>query len=166
MNAMLALFMAVVLQTPQFEVISIKPRAGTPGGAMIEMPPTGRVNFVNANLRTLLRVAYRLQDYQIVGGPDWLDRDRFDIQAKPSADYQPQPTTGCFGPDCPLSPVNLMVQGLLADRFQLKAHFEKRERNRHRVSLARRFLRHLLLRLRARGLQPHRLLCRLRLRAS
>src|SRR5262245_11190541 len=127
MHPILALVIGVVLQAPQFEVVSIKPRSGTPGGAMIEMPPTGRVNFVNANLRTLLRSAYRLQDYQIVSGPDWLDRDRFDIQAKPSADYQLQPPTRCFGPDCPLTPVQFMLQGMLADRFQLKVHFEKRE---------------------------------------
>src|SRR5262245_44532990 len=119
--------MAVVLQAPQFEVVSIKPRSGVPGPSMIEMPPTGRVNLVNVTLRTLLRLAYRLQDYQIVGGPDWSNRDRFDIQAKPSADYQQQPPTRCFGPDCPLNPVDFMLQGLLADRFQLKVHFEKRE---------------------------------------
>jgi uncharacterized protein (TIGR03435 family) len=127
MNAIVALFMAVVLQAPQFEVVSIKPRSGVPGPSLIEMPPTGRVNLVNVTLRTLLRSAYRLQDYQIVGGPDWLNGDRFDIQAKPSADYQPQPPSRCFGPDCPLTPVQFMLQGLLADRFQLKVHFEKRE---------------------------------------
>ena len=137
MNAILTLFIVAVLQAPQFEVVSIKPLSGVQGPSLIEMPPTGRVNLVNVSLRTLLRSAYRLQDYQIVGGPDWLDRDRFDIQAKPSADYQPPQTKPCFGPDCPPSPVNFMLQGMLADRFQLKVHFEKRELPVYDLTIAR-----------------------------
>jgi hypothetical protein len=91
------------------------------------MPPTGRVNFTSASLKTLVRTAYRLENYQIIGGPDWLDMDRFDVQARPPENYQPPKSTLCFGADCPLTPVQLMMQGLLADRFQLKVHREMRE---------------------------------------
>jgi uncharacterized protein (TIGR03435 family) len=35
----------------------------------------------------MIRMAYRLQDYQIVGAPGWVDHDRFDIIGKaPSGD--------------------------------------------------------------------------------
>jgi uncharacterized protein (TIGR03435 family) len=113
-------------QKPQFEVASIKPNtAGR--GTLMDMPPTGRVNITGATLRTLVRTAYRVQDYQIVGGPDWIGADRFDVQARPPEDYQPQPVVPCFTADCPPTPIQIMMQGLLEDRFRLKTHREIRE---------------------------------------
>jgi uncharacterized protein (TIGR03435 family) len=91
------------------------------------MPPTGRVNIVGMTFRTLLSISYGVQDYQIIGGPAWLAADRFDVQASPSADYQPQPAAPCLARNCPPTPVQIMMQGLLADRFQLKLHRETRE---------------------------------------
>src|SRR5262245_3058805 len=126
MNSLLLLLIGMILQAPpQFEVVSIKPVAFGP--TRIEMPPTGRVNFTNASLKTLVRTAYRLENYQIIGGPDWLDMDRFDVQARPPENYQPPKLTPCIGADCALTPVQLMMQGLLADCFQLKVHRETRE---------------------------------------
>jgi len=122
----LLLLVGIILQSPpRFEVASVKPVAFGP--TRIEMPPTGRVNFTNASVKTLVRTAYRLENYQIIGGPDWLDVDRFDVQARPAEDYQPPKLAPCIGADCPLTPVQLMMQGLLADRFQLKMHREMRE---------------------------------------
>src|SRR4030095_14542387 len=61
MESILALLMGIFLHAPlQFDVVSIKPNTGGPGPTMVQMPPTGRVNIVNATLRTLLRSAYRL----------------------------------------------------------------------------------------------------------
>ena len=117
MNSLLLLLIGMILQTPQFEVASVKPVAFGP--PRIEMPPTGRVNFTSASLKTLVRTAYRLENYQIIGGPDWLDVDRFDVQARPPENYQPPKSTPCIGADCPLTPVQLMMKGLLADRFQV-----------------------------------------------
>jgi uncharacterized protein (TIGR03435 family) len=113
-------------QKPSFEVASVKPNT-TGQGTLIETPPTGRVNIISATLRTLLRTAYRVQDYQIVGGPDWLAVDRFDIQATPPADYQPQPFAPCVTVDCPPTAVQIIMQGLLEDRFRLKTHRETKE---------------------------------------
>jgi uncharacterized protein (TIGR03435 family) len=116
-------------QKPQFEVASVKPHVQGTGpalGGVMEMPPSGRVNIVNATLRQMLLASYRLQDYQIIGGPDWLNSDRFDIQAKPSPDYQPE-SVSCIRPDCPPTRVYIMMQELLVDRFQLKTHREMRE---------------------------------------
>src|SRR5262245_21289190 len=84
-SALALLLMGIVVQAPlQFEVASIKPNSGGPGPTMVQMPPTGRLNIVNATLRTLLRSAYRLQDYQIIGGPDWLNEARFSAKAMPT----------------------------------------------------------------------------------
>ena len=67
---------------PQFEVASIKPNKSGDGRVMIGMQPGGRFTATNVPLRMLIRNAYQLQDSQIVGGPDWISNDRYDIVAK------------------------------------------------------------------------------------
>jgi uncharacterized protein (TIGR03435 family) len=54
---------------------------------------------------------------QIVGGPAWMDSERYDVQAK----------ADCSGGTFSRERLQLMVQSLLEDRFQLKAHWETRE---------------------------------------
>ena len=44
--------------------------------------PGGRFTATNVTLRALIIGAYSLQESQLSGGPDWLDKDRFDISAK------------------------------------------------------------------------------------
>jgi uncharacterized protein (TIGR03435 family) len=98
---------------PTFEVASIKrstadnDRAGVRGQA-------GRVTITNNPLRNIIRNAWGLQGFQIVGGPDWMNTDRWDIVAK--AEGNPQ------GPQ-----MMAMLQNLLADRFKLVTHRETRE---------------------------------------
>jgi uncharacterized protein (TIGR03435 family) len=99
------------------------------------MPPSGRVNVVGMTLRMLMRAVYGVQDYQIIGGPAWLAVDRFDVQASPPPDFQPQRVAPCFA-DCPPTPVQIMMQGLLADRFQLKVHRETRELPAYDLTIA------------------------------
>ncbi len=62
----------------------------------------------------LIYWAYGLRDFQILGAPAWLGRDRFEIEAtveRPSSKDQ----------------IQQMVQTLLAERFRLKLHRETRE---------------------------------------
>jgi uncharacterized protein (TIGR03435 family) len=70
--------------------------------------------------------AYRVQDFQVIGGPDWIDTERFDIQARAEdgaiPDKPPQPED----PEKP-RPLELMMQSMLADRFQLSLNQETRE---------------------------------------
>lgn len=105
-----------------FEVISIKtsdPNAPGPFGGPAPptiMPPVGgRFVALNMPLRQLLRVAYDLPDFQLVGGPDWQTSRRFDIQARAEA-----PVTG-------IDAMRPLLKQLLADRFQLRTHTEMRE---------------------------------------
>jgi uncharacterized protein (TIGR03435 family) len=109
---------------PSFEVVSIKPRgANAPrgGGA----PAGDRYAVSNITLRMLLQRAYLHQPSgppvteqpQIVGAPSWMDSDRYDIHA--AAD--------CSGGVLSPGQVDLMLQSMLEDRFQLKAHMETRE---------------------------------------
>src|SRR5262245_18621986 len=133
MDMIVALLVGVLLQSPlQFEVAAIKTNRSGLGSGNMDFPPNGRINIVNATFRMMVQASYRLQDYQIIGGPNWVNTDRFDIQAKPSAEYEPKPIAArpsaapCFGSDCPMTPIQMMMQDLLRDRFQLKTHRETR----------------------------------------
>jgi uncharacterized protein (TIGR03435 family) len=98
-----------------FEVASIKPNKSGDGRVMLGLQPGGRFTATNVPLRMLIRQAYDLQEFQIVGGPDWLGSDRFDIVAKAP--------DGGFTADL----MRPMLQALLAERFGLTSHNETRE---------------------------------------
>src|SRR6185503_18225879 len=69
--------------------------------------------------------AYRPIDAaRIVGGPSWIDTDRFDITAKAAAPTSPAQLT-------------LMLRTLLADRFKLAAHTEMRDDSIYALVMAR-----------------------------
>ena len=97
--------------SPTFEAASIKPAADT--GRRGGRGTPGRFQGFNLPARQLIRQAYDVHDAQIVGGPDWLASDGFDINA----------TTG----DKPPDQMRFMMQSLLRDRFKLTFHSEKRE---------------------------------------
>jgi uncharacterized protein (TIGR03435 family) len=68
-------------QAATFDVASVRMnRSGFPGGASSTRP--GNFSAKNETLKQLIRLAYGLETFQIVGGPDWIDSDRFDIQAR------------------------------------------------------------------------------------
>ncbi len=102
-------------ERPKFEVSSVKEvRNEVRNSAGIPQLPGGRLRAENMPARGLIKSAYHLQDFQIVGGPNWLRDVGFDIEAKgdPKATGEQK---------------MLMLQALLEDRFQLKYHRETRE---------------------------------------
>jgi uncharacterized protein (TIGR03435 family) len=111
--------------TPAFEVASVRPNKSSEARG-IRLQPGGRFTAVGIPLRDLIRIAYGLQTLllpgQIVGGPDWLGSDRFDIVAKAEQDFGPPPPEG--GPPNELL---AMLRTLLEDRFKVKVHTETRE---------------------------------------
>ena len=108
---------------PSFEVVSIKPSApnlGIRGGG----PRGDRYTMSGASLRMLLQQGYSKANsmplfgqLQIIGGPSWIDSDRYDINAK----------ADCSGGTITREQLQLMIQSMLEDRFQLKSHMETRE---------------------------------------
>jgi len=112
-----------------FDVASVKPSDGKDATRVaLMMQPGGRLQATNVPLGLLVRFAYQLQDSQIIGLPDWKDSNGFDINAKADDAALPaQP--GVVGPFQPgvVGPFQQMTQALLADRFKLVAHLEKRE---------------------------------------
>jgi uncharacterized protein (TIGR03435 family) len=88
-------------------------------------PSESQFRTVNLSIRALLQYAYGLPATQILGGPSWLDSSTFDIDAKSDATVDAQLHAL---PDIEARQrKQLMVQTLLADRFQLKTHQETRE---------------------------------------
>ena len=108
----------------KFEVASIKPSSPEEQGD--SWNSTGSVFSVkNYDLRRLIREAYGLKsDAQVLGGPAWMDRQRFDIQAKyDDADLEAlQTMTG----EQKYREAGLALQSLLADRFGLKLQRDTR----------------------------------------
>src|SRR5215471_15802550 len=109
---------------PSFDVISIKPSAPVNGPSIRGGGARGnRYTMSNATLRMLLQNYQRIApgapvgQIQIVGAPNWIDSDRYDIQA----------TMDCSNGVLSRDQVQLMVQSMMEDRFQLKAHMETRE---------------------------------------
>ncbi len=107
---------------PAFEVASIRPHilpAGTFGfGSGAVKIGGNRVTATLAGVQGLMVYAYGVKDYQIIGvtkgDAPW--SDFYDIAATTPGEDTPSEEQ-----------VRQMVQGLLADRFQLKLHRENRD---------------------------------------
>jgi uncharacterized protein (TIGR03435 family) len=74
---------------------------------------SGRYELRQATLMDLIKTAYAVDPDTIFGGPPWLDWDRFDISAKAP-------------PSTSQETARLMLRNLLADRFQLVLHEDRR----------------------------------------
>lgn len=110
-----------------FEVATIKP---TPpgdyrGARLFKMPSAHQFIAKNYPLRMLIALAFNLPLRAISGGPEWLDSEHYDIvaatpgEAKPTLDEQMS-----------------MLQKLLADRFDLTFHREKKEFSIYAITVA------------------------------
>src|SRR3954470_3412512 len=79
-------------QRPAFEVASVKPNTAAEGNANVGDQPGGRFIASRIPLRRVIQFAYR-DNQQFLGGPDWLDNDRWDIEAR-AADGTVPPRAG------------------------------------------------------------------------
>ena len=78
------------------------------------------------------RTAYQVQEFQVFGGPEWINVERFDITGViPDGIARPPGNAG--GP----TPQQLMLRTLLEERFGLAVHKETRERPVYALVLAR-----------------------------
>jgi uncharacterized protein (TIGR03435 family) len=104
---------------PAFEVTSVRPHGPTIFRPLKDETGPGRFVRGNVKVKDLVGWAYDFQFYQIAGGPDWfnsqeLRSNRYDVEAKIDGNVD-------------LQHIKLMVQSLLAERFQLRVHRETRE---------------------------------------
>ena len=100
--------------SPSFEVASIKQNKSGADGASIRRQGGGRVSVTNNTLRNIVRNVYNVPNFQIVGGPDWINNDRWDIVAKAADDVPPLELMA-------------MMKALLVERFKLDVRTETRD---------------------------------------
>ncbi len=100
---------------PSFEVATIKPTQPGQQGKGINVQGS-HFRTRNTSVSDLIAFSYGIQQKQIVGAPDWVDTDKWDIEAQPDVPGVPD-----------RNQVTTMIQKLLADRFQLKFHNDTRE---------------------------------------
>ena len=111
-------------QRPRFDVASVKPNKSGEGVIRFAIQPGGRVTATDIPLKQLIRAAYTLQLYQIVDAPSWTESECFDITAATDRELRDGTT---WSPGGQYALVQLMMQSLLADRFNFRAHFEQRQ---------------------------------------
>jgi uncharacterized protein (TIGR03435 family) len=101
--------------SPAFEVATIRP--SDPNSTRDGFPTDGRhVSCLNESVTTIMSVAYGIHIKQIVDGPDWISKDRFDVNGIPDVTGVPN-----------LGQMQQMYRKLLADRFHLAFHREVRD---------------------------------------
>jgi uncharacterized protein (TIGR03435 family) len=97
---------------PKFEIVDVHSSAHTstpssPGGIF----RSGRYVFRQATMLNLIAAAYGVENDKVLSGPSWLENDRFDVIAKAP-------------PATPSEIIKLMLQAMLADRFNLVVHVD------------------------------------------
>jgi uncharacterized protein (TIGR03435 family) len=113
--------------SPAFAVASVKQGLQQSGGSRLPysgflgtggnpIKIAGNRITLAGTLNVLIMAAYNVKDYQVTGGPPWTDSDVFTIVAKTEGEDTPK-----------LEDVRTMLQALLADRFQLQLHRDKKE---------------------------------------
>jgi len=125
--AVLLLIPAVWPQSPAarpvFEAASIKMTAPTGGGGNSYSRGTPGLLRASMTLKSYIMMAYNLRQFQVTGGPKWIDDSTYDIVAKLDHAFMPEDATRKLLSEATV----LALQALLADRFQLKFHHETKE---------------------------------------
>jgi bla regulator protein blaR1 len=113
-----------------FEVASIKPSDPAARETHVGVAAGGLFTATNVTIKLLIQQAYDLRDFQIFGGPGWINTERYDIVAKGDG-------SGMSEEDMRKmtsaernrfqEQFLLQVRALLADRFQLKVHQETKD---------------------------------------
>jgi uncharacterized protein (TIGR03435 family) len=109
---------------PSFEVATIKPsKPDTPGKAF--RVQGRRFSTLNTTLSDIISFADGTHPKQLVGAPAWVETDKFDIEAQPDGEGAPSDKQW-----------KIMWQKLLAERFKLSFHRDKKELSVYVLSAA------------------------------
>jgi uncharacterized protein (TIGR03435 family) len=109
---------------PAFEVATIKPSDPARPGQIITLRGVEIIT-TNTTVHDLINLAYWLHPKQLTSRPAWTESEKYDLTGKPDAPGQPN-----------VDQMKMMLQKLLADRFQLKFHFEKRDLPAYAIRIA------------------------------
>ena len=136
----------------EFEVASVRPsnpngggfksRDGKSGGGLPPALSHGKLSYSDSLFGMVVR-AYAIKGCRpalqtncalLSGGPDWVKKDRFDIQAKIPEGALEYTFLQFFNGQAPQ--IQLMLQALLADRFNLKVHRERKQMPMYALAIA------------------------------
>jgi uncharacterized protein (TIGR03435 family) len=111
-------------QSPTFDVVSIKRNTSGLPGFSGGVTPGGRLDLFNAPTARLIRLAYPMQTTALIGAPEWVMTERYDV-------------TAIAGSQTTRAEIQSMLRVLLEERFKLVAHQETREQPTFSLVLAR-----------------------------
>src|SRR5579872_3795699 len=106
---------------PAIEAATVKLNSSGDPGVDQQIDPA-RIRLHNAPLRILIRAAFDIKNYQLIGLPGWADSDRWDVEAAATA---PATERQLFD----------LLQGVLIERFKVQSHWETRELPQFRLSV-------------------------------
>ena len=130
LTAVLSLGVPLVAQTPAaaptrltFDVASIHPsKPGLQTGGIKPIPGGHGYTAINIPVKVMISLMYKVPMRQVEGGPDWLNSEPFDVEARVDGTYS-------------VDDLHTMFQNLLIDRFGLKFHMETREGNVYALTI-------------------------------
>jgi uncharacterized protein (TIGR03435 family) len=107
-----------------FDVATIKPsEPGLQFGMIKPLPGGDGYTAQNMSVKTMISLMYKVPGRQILGGPDWLSSERFDVEAKADRAYG-------------VDDLHEMFRNLLAERFNLKLHQDLKEGPVYELTIA------------------------------
>jgi uncharacterized protein (TIGR03435 family) len=107
--------LAAQASKPAFEVASVKKLVRPAPFNPIRMHPrSAAFHLTNTTVASLIQFAYDAMEFEVIGGPEWIRRDQFEISARAAADVS-------------IDEMRPMVQSLLEERFRLVLRTEQRE---------------------------------------
>ena len=108
----------------RFEVVSIKRHVTLEASGGIQTLPDGTMIMINQPIASLIRGAVPTPVREVIGAPDWVNTERYDVTTKP-----PAGSTAAQRREMPAR--------MFAERMKLVAHVEQRERDTFALVLAR-----------------------------
>lgn len=99
----------------EFEVAVIKPSPPNEQAGGIKADPGGQTYHAQAApVQLMIQLMWKLHPSQIVGAPDWLNKDLWDVTAKADTSHN-------------LDDLHTMYQNMIIDRFKMKFHWDTRD---------------------------------------
>ncbi len=122
----------------RFEVASVKPADPNDKGNSSSRDAGEGLDIRNVPVRNLITLAYGLRDFQLLGGPGWINTEGYDVIAKAPAEIAvPLTNESAEQRKLRFDRVSERLRSLLADRFGLVVHHETRDQTVYLLTFAR-----------------------------
>lgn len=116
--------LAIAQELAQFEVVSIKRHVTVEASGGTRTLPDGTFIMTNQTIESIIRGAAPVPVREVIGAPDWVKYERYDVTAKPPAGATPEQRRE-------------MMRRMFIDRMKFVGHVEERERETFALVLAR-----------------------------